>query len=154
MDIYSTKGTKVIFNNINGHDYDLEHARKYLKEGEKYTVDFIDVGAWSTSVYLEEFPGISFNSVMFDDETYIYEEEDKVVYTKHSDVATIKGMTLRLKRNALPFMSKLLTFSSLDSNEIKVGSIITIQNGTRYVVNEIIAINLSTSDIELLVNEL
>lgn len=73
---------------------------------------------------------------------------------KRYDVATIKGMNLRYERNALPFMTKLLTCSCLDSDEIKVGSVITIQNGTRYVVNEIISINLRTSDIELLVNEL
>lgn len=73
---------------------------------------------------------------------------------KVSDVATIKRMNLRYERNALPFMTKLLTFSCLDSDEIKVGSVITIQNGTRYVINEIISINLRTSDIELLVNEL
>lgn len=154
MDIYSPKGSKVIFNNVKGHDYDLEHARKYLKEGQEYTVDFTDVSSWSTNVYLEEFPDIAFNSVMFNDKTYTYEEDDKVAYVKRSDVTSIKGMNLRYERNAKPFMTKLLTFSCLDSHEIKIGSIITAQNGTKYVVNEIISINLMTSDIELLVNEL
>ena len=48
-------------------------------------------------------------------------------------------------------MTKLLTFSCVDSDEIKVGSIITTQNGNKYIVNEIIGINLNTGDIELLV---
>lgn len=72
-------------------------------------------------------------------------------YVKRSDVATIKGMNLRYERNALPFMTKLLTFSCVDSDEIKVGSIITTQNRNKYIVNEIIGINLNTGDIELLV---
>lgn len=69
-DIYSKKGTKVkpIFKNgqlQHGYDTHKKEASKYLKEGQVYTIDRTDVDSWHTNFYLQEFPGISFNSVHF-----------------------------------------------------------------------------------------
>lgn len=69
MDIYAEKGTKVRFLNYNGRESDLEYAQKYLKPNAEYTVNHTIVSGWSTDVILEEFPGIKFNSVMFEDDT-------------------------------------------------------------------------------------
>jgi hypothetical protein len=67
MDIYSKKGTKVIFNHPQaGYSHHIETAKKYLKIGEEYTVEKTAVGHFHTDVYLQEFPNIAFNSVMFD----------------------------------------------------------------------------------------
>ncbi|MCP1306441.1 hypothetical protein [Paenibacillus tyrfis] len=68
MNIYAQKGDKVVFLNDNGHDWEPEHARKVgLKEGGVYTVECTEVGGCHTDVYLREFPGFGFNSVMFRD---------------------------------------------------------------------------------------
>lgn len=47
----------------NGMDYDKKQVAKYLKIGEVYHVDYTDIHAWATTVYLIEFPDIGFNSV-------------------------------------------------------------------------------------------
>ena len=67
MNIYAKNGDKIRFLNRKGHDWQLKEASELLKEGEVYTVDHADVHGWSTDVYLQEFPGRSFNSVMFED---------------------------------------------------------------------------------------
>lgn len=68
MNIYAKKGDKVIFcNPENGRLYNQEDCFKYLKLDQVYTVDHTDVFGSSTDVYLQEVPGVSFNSVMFDD---------------------------------------------------------------------------------------
>lgn len=68
MNIYASRGSKVSFLNKNGYDRDLTYANEAgLKEGEVYTVLETEVGSWSSSVSLLEFPGKSFNTVMFDD---------------------------------------------------------------------------------------
>lgn len=75
MNIYAPRGAKVVFLNQNGYDHDLEHARSCgLVEGHTYTVDRTVVHSWITDVYLQEFPDIPFNSVMFRDETLKGEE--------------------------------------------------------------------------------
>ena len=66
MNIYCEEGTKVIFLNEGGFDNDTKEANKYLKEGETYTVDYIDVGGWISYVTLKECPNKSFNTVMFE----------------------------------------------------------------------------------------
>ena len=60
-------GRKVIFINKNGWDYDLEHARRLLSEGDIVTVEEIYVGRSSSKVEFIEFPGETFNTVMFED---------------------------------------------------------------------------------------
>lgn len=70
MDIYAEEGTKVIVTEYsikNGYDPVAEHARKFLKTGETYTIEYTVVDGWSTEVYLKEFPDEVFNSVSFED---------------------------------------------------------------------------------------
>lgn len=52
----------------NGHDADREFAAASgLVKGQVYDVAGIEVGSWNTSVWLKGFPGLPFNSVMFED---------------------------------------------------------------------------------------
>ena len=66
MDIYAKKGTKVIYTGKGGYDHHKEHANRYLKIGKVYTVNYTDVSAWHTDVYLKEFPNEGFNSAHFE----------------------------------------------------------------------------------------
>lgn len=68
MNIYALPGSKVIFAYPDsGYESDQERAKKYLKVGEIYTIKEIRVHDWSTEVFLEEVPGVAFNSVLFND---------------------------------------------------------------------------------------
>jgi len=68
MDINPKHGAKVIFKFPNsGLDYDQSIAEERLTVGETYTVDYAIIHSWFTDVYLKEFPGVAFNSVMFAD---------------------------------------------------------------------------------------
>jgi hypothetical protein len=68
MNIYAEKGHKVVFLNKNGTESQRLSARKKgLIEGRVYTVESTEIGGYSTGVYLKEFPGYLFNSVMFAD---------------------------------------------------------------------------------------
>lgn len=49
----------------NGYQSDKDHAKKYLSIGEVYTIERTVVDNWHTDVYLNEIPGIVFNSVHF-----------------------------------------------------------------------------------------
>lgn len=69
MNIYAEEGHKVIVTEDsirNGYASVEEHARKHLQVDKTYTVDYIEVGDWSTKVYLKEFPNETFNSVSFE----------------------------------------------------------------------------------------
>lgn len=67
MNINAHYGTKVIFSNPNsGYEYDQELAKKHLTVGKTYTVNHVDIHSWHTHVYLQEIPGVAFNSVLFD----------------------------------------------------------------------------------------
>lgn len=64
----AVKGTLIRFAfPNNGYLSDQESAKKLLVEGMIYTVDFTDVDDWHTDVYLKEFPGKPFNSVLFEE---------------------------------------------------------------------------------------
>lgn len=66
MDIYSPKGTKVIFLDKNGYEHHREHAKSSgMKKGDELTVSSTVVHSCSTDVYFYEYPGKYFNSVMF-----------------------------------------------------------------------------------------
>jgi hypothetical protein len=68
MNIYANPGDKIVFYYPNnGLSKDKENAKKYLKQGEIYTVDHTVVYSESTKVFLVEFPGVIFNSVQFKD---------------------------------------------------------------------------------------
>lgn len=49
----------------NGYSNDQENVKKYLKIGDEYTVKEVNVKGWITDVYLQEVPGIKFNSANF-----------------------------------------------------------------------------------------
>lgn len=66
MDIYSPRGTKVIYKySNNGDTSDQELANFHLKLGNTYTIDYTDNYDFCTYVYLTEIPHIGFNSVLF-----------------------------------------------------------------------------------------
>jgi hypothetical protein len=70
MNIRAEHGDKVIVTEdtkSNGYDFHKEQVERLLKIGVPYTVNYTNVGDWSTVVHLVEFPGESFNSVNFED---------------------------------------------------------------------------------------
>lgn len=67
MNIYAERGTKVVFAYPDsGYEPDQKRAKKHLVEGVTYTVEKTVVHSWHTDVYLQEVPGIAFNSVLFE----------------------------------------------------------------------------------------
>ena len=66
MDIHSPQGTKVRFMARGGHEWQTEEAKAVLTLGELYTVKSIEVGQSCSYVTLEEFPKVTFNTVLFD----------------------------------------------------------------------------------------
>jgi hypothetical protein len=67
MDIYSPKGTKIRFIEQNpSSDYADKNNTKLLTLNEIYTVNYTEVHSCFTIVFLEEFPGVEFNSVWFE----------------------------------------------------------------------------------------
>lgn len=66
MNIYAKENDKVICKTHSaGYTNDVE--KKHLEIGKQYTVERTIVHQSSTEVFLKEFPGISFNSVFFED---------------------------------------------------------------------------------------
>lgn len=66
MNIYSKPGTKIVYDNLtDGYEWNRKHCDKYLEAGKEYTVCHIDIGNFSSEIYLKEFLNISFNTVMF-----------------------------------------------------------------------------------------
>lgn len=66
MDIYSKPGTKVRYLDENGYDHQPVDAREAgLVKGQLYEVDRIEVGGWSSEVFLKGFKH-GFNTVMFE----------------------------------------------------------------------------------------
>ena len=71
MDIYSEKGTKVKFieDDVSQEQINFancDNPKGILKFNEEYTIDKTFVFNWYTVIYLEEFPGKSFNSIWFE----------------------------------------------------------------------------------------
>ena len=61
------QGNKVIFSNItNEYIVSSELAKRYLIPNKIYTVKSLEVGRSSSRITLEEFPNISFNTVLFE----------------------------------------------------------------------------------------
>ena len=69
LPIDAPRGTKAVYANPDG-GYDPQTAlgRKHLTLGETYTVEHTEIHDWHTDVFLEERPGIGFNSALFDTE--------------------------------------------------------------------------------------
>jgi hypothetical protein len=67
MDIRSPKDTKVKFIEQNPSSYYIDKSNaKLLMFNEIYTVDHTEVHSCYTIVFLEEYPGVEFNSVWFE----------------------------------------------------------------------------------------
>lgn len=50
-----------------GYDCEEERVKSLgFKVGDKFEVDYIDMGGSSTSIYLKDFPNQAFNSVFFE----------------------------------------------------------------------------------------
>lgn len=69
MNIYAEENDKVIFSNpFAGYTFQKENMISLGFEiGKIYTIDWTEVGNWSTDIYLKEFPNKAFNSVFFED---------------------------------------------------------------------------------------
>lgn len=68
MNIYTKPGATVVFDSPeSAFAQEQERARKYLLEGEKYTVEKTEVGGFHTTVFLKEHPDCRFNSCQFSD---------------------------------------------------------------------------------------
>lgn len=68
MNIYAARGDKVSFAHPkNGYGHDQDKAARHLVKGQTYTIDHTEVHSWHTDVFLQEFPNVSFNSVLFED---------------------------------------------------------------------------------------
>ena len=77
MNIYALNGHKVICGTLNGgYSQDKEKAEKYLEIGKEYIIEKTHVSNWYTEVWLQEFPGVRFNSVFFEDSVEQGEEMD------------------------------------------------------------------------------
>jgi len=81
VNIWTAKGEKVIFTGKNGHSWQQKKARIVLDVGKEYTIESLSVGGFSSEVYLQEFPGVGFNSVMFENITDPKEVTDRSKYT-------------------------------------------------------------------------
>ena len=60
-------GAKVRFTGHGGYESDQQHASRFLKVNEFYTVMKLEVGDWSSRVKFWEFPYEWFNTVMFEE---------------------------------------------------------------------------------------
>lgn len=70
MKIYAQKGHKVTVTEDsikNGYDHDVKKAEMFLKVGQVYTIENMQVNNWSSTVKLKEIPNQEFNSVNFID---------------------------------------------------------------------------------------
>jgi hypothetical protein len=50
-----------------GYKVDQRIAAEHLRVGDYYQVDQVEILAWNTNVFLKDFPGIPFNSVLFEE---------------------------------------------------------------------------------------
>lgn len=82
MNIYALAGHKVKCSVAeNGSEHDKQMRAQYLENGKEYTIARTYVEGWSTDVYLKEFEGIRFNSVLFVDVT----EQSEALSQTHPD---------------------------------------------------------------------
>lgn len=78
MSLKTPSGSKVIHHTVNaGYDVDKINVKGHLTLKEEYTVDELVVGDWESTVYLEEFPRVPFNTVFFKNKVYNFEIQVK-----------------------------------------------------------------------------
>ena len=75
------KGEKIIYKYPNkGYTYERKLAEKRLVLNQIYTIERITIKDWHTDVYLQEFPSIKFNSVLFEDVNLLNPSERHMRY--------------------------------------------------------------------------
>jgi hypothetical protein len=70
MNIYALQGHKITVTEESisaGYELDKKRQLEHLKIGTIYTVDRTEVDSSKTYVWIKEIPGMSFNSVAFED---------------------------------------------------------------------------------------
>lgn len=68
MDIHNnTKRKLICVDNYDGGWWACRKNAPLLTVGETYNMTFIEVHSWYSEVYLAEFPGKTFNSVLFEE---------------------------------------------------------------------------------------
>ena len=78
MNIYAIKGHKVKCSSLTaGYQQDIVRAERYLELDKEYTIEQTHVSGYQTSVFIEEVPNISFNSVLFEDTVEQSSEDDE-----------------------------------------------------------------------------
>ena len=65
MSLTSQPGSKIIFHGNGGYVGEQVQAKTFLQIGKEYTVQTMDVGGFTSYVYLEEMPSKRFNTTMF-----------------------------------------------------------------------------------------
>ena len=77
LDIFNNTKRKVIcFRNDKDGMMQRSENHHLLEIGKEYILSNMIVHSWYTEVYLEEFPGVPFNSVVFKENEDIVEGED------------------------------------------------------------------------------
>lgn len=92
MEIFALKGYKVKVTEKtknNGYQYDVNKVKEHLELNEIYTVEKTVVDNFNTDVYLQEIPGIRFNSVNFEGIT----KQPIELNQNHPDYAKFKRAT-------------------------------------------------------------
>lgn len=68
MNIWANKGYRVRCYTLSaGNENHQKIAEQYLTLDAEYTVEYTEVSSWKTYVFLQEIPGVGFNSVFFVD---------------------------------------------------------------------------------------
>lgn len=124
MDIYAKRGSKVVFANPTaGYPHHQQECKDAgLVVGATYTVAETEVHSSSSRVFLQEFPGRGFNTVMFEDATseLAAQLESNEATNKLSDViGTAKrdikhGEVIEIKLTPLGLESEAIDFSPLN----------------------------------------
>ncbi len=65
MDIHTPPGSRVVFSNPDFGWPSDKWKLKGLEIGKNYTVEVIQIGAYTTRLYLVEFPKVEFNAINF-----------------------------------------------------------------------------------------
>ena len=64
--LFCERGCKVKAVNLDwGNKSDSEHAHKFLQKDKVYEVESVEVGSYTSDIYLKEFPNEKFNTVHF-----------------------------------------------------------------------------------------
>jgi len=66
LDEFAQVGDLVMYLDANGHDHQRERFRNLgFKRGDRFTVNHVDIGGFSSTYGFAEIPNREFNTVMF-----------------------------------------------------------------------------------------